>query len=188
MAGTCLYLVLFLIIFSMTAISKVKIIHAKHPSNVQTIMKMYCHILTILSLISTISDFWLTIETSAFYSHSRHMTLNNIDIRLKSLNRLVSVRAPWFFLLWGRIWSSKILTVTPSYLNYDQFSCRIWKSWGGISVRTAAILRRDSVQFLCLHDTNAGISPCYSPRHLPSTPSQFIVILPITYVAASVIK
>jgi len=97
MAGTCLYLVLFLVIFSMTAISKVKIIHAKYPSNIQTIMKMYCHILTILSLITTVGDFWLTFKTSAFYPHSKHMTLNNCDIRLKSLNRLVSVRAQWFF-------------------------------------------------------------------------------------------
>jgi len=41
----------------MTAISKVKIIHAKYPFNIQTIMKIYCHILTILSLISTVGDF-----------------------------------------------------------------------------------------------------------------------------------
>jgi hypothetical protein len=27
-----------------------------------------------------------------------------------------------------------------------------------------------------------GISPCYSPRHLPSTPSQFIIILPMNAV------
>jgi len=56
MAGTFLYLVLFLVFINMTAISKVKIIHAKYPSNIQTITKIYCLILTIFSLISTVGD------------------------------------------------------------------------------------------------------------------------------------